>query len=59
MVFSNDAKLKSCQSRKPHFKLYSSILNFAKLIYHQIQLSNKTPNISPTKISTYTVATFI
>ena len=55
-VFSNDAKLKSCQSRKPHCKSYGSTLNFAKLIYRQIQLLDKMPNISPAKIYTYTVS---
>ena len=42
--FSDDIKLKSRQSRKPHFKLQTSTLNFAKLIHRQIQLLDKTPN---------------
>ena len=30
-------------------------MNFAKLMYHQMQLLDKTSNINPTKFSTYTV----
>ena len=54
--FADDAKLKY----KNHIASYkSSTLSFVKLIYCQIQLLDKIPNIGPVKISTYMVHHYI
>ena len=53
--FSDDAKLKSCQSHKPHFNYKAVPWILPNWYTAKYSYSTKTPNINPTKISTYMV----